>query len=53
MGVRDAVLASCDLLMLSIASTMDRDFDGWSLQYIANFPKDMKRTASGTITYII
>jgi hypothetical protein len=36
-GVRDSVLASCDLPVPSAVSTMDRDFDGWWLQFIATF----------------
>ena len=52
-AVRDAVLADNDLPIPTAASTVDRDFDGWWLHYIATYPKDKKRKASGIITYII
>ena len=42
-----------DLPIPSTTSTTDRDFDGWWLHYIQSLPKEKKRAASGTITYII
>lgn len=51
--VRDSVLASSDLPVPPAATTMSRDFDGWWLDYIATFPKEKKRAASGVIAYII
>ena len=52
-AVRDAVFASKELPIPLSATTMDRDFDGWWLQYISNFTNKKKRVASGIITYII
>jgi hypothetical protein len=48
-GVRDSVLASCDLPVPSAVSTMDRDFDGWWLQFIATFWKEKQRTSTRII----
>ena len=47
------MLTAYDLPAPSTTPTVDRDFDGWWLHYIASFPKDKKRIASGIITYII